>query len=189
MHAAPGTPPLWTAVDDSVRGGNSSSQLTITAATNEATFSGYLDDVTLGGAGFASQQTVGSLDWNLTGYDGLLISVSLSDGKLYTLNLKDVLPASERESSLLYETNFTVPSSSASGAQEVFLPWANFTATYRGRTQPDAKPLNTSSIKTMSLMMRRYVTMLVENSYFGKQEGAFSLTVKSISAFCKNQLQ
>ncbi|KAK7964084.1 complex I intermediate-associated protein 30 [Apiospora saccharicola] len=123
---------LWTAVDDSVRGGNSSSQLTIATITNEATFAGYLDDVTLGGAGFASQQTVGSLNWNLTGYDGLLVSVSLSDGKLYTLNLKDVLPASERESSLLYETNFTVPGSSASGAQEVFLPWADFTATYRG---------------------------------------------------------
>ncbi|KAK8000906.1 hypothetical protein PG991_013128 [Apiospora marii] len=168
---------LWGSVDDSVRGGNSSSRLTIATAANEATFAGYLDEVTLGSAGFASQQTVGSLDWNLTGHEGLLVSVALSDGKLYTLNLKDVLPASDRESSLLYETNFTVPSSSGStGAQEVFLPWANFTATYRGRAQPDAKPLNTSSIKTISLMMR---------SYFGKQEGAFSLTVKSISAFIK----
>ncbi|KAK8096766.1 uncharacterized protein PG998_004987, partial [Apiospora kogelbergensis] len=171
---------LWTAVDDSVRGGNSSSHLDIAVAKNEAAFSGYLDDVTLGGAGFASQQTVGSLDWNLGGYDGLLVSVALSDGKLYTLNLKDILPASDRESTLLYETNFTVPGSTggSSDIQDVFLPWANFTATYRGRTQPDAKPLNTSSIKTMSLMMR---------SYFGKQEGAFSLTIKSISAFYKDR--
>ncbi|KAK8062502.1 CIA30 family protein [Apiospora hydei] len=172
---------LWEAVDDSVRGGNSSSHLSIAATKNEATFSGYLDDITLGGAGFASQQTVGSLDWNLTGYDGLLVSIALSDGKLYTLNLKDVLPASDRESSLLYETNFTVPAGSdLASAQEVFLPWVNFTATYRGRAQPDAKPLNTSSIKTISFMMR---------SYFGKQEGAFSLTIKSISAFCKSCLQ
>ncbi|KAK8078972.1 CIA30 family protein [Apiospora phragmitis] len=152
---------LWEAVDDSVRGGNSSSHLSIAAAANEANFAGYLDDVTLGGAGFASQQTVGSLDWDLAGYDGLLVAVALADGRLYTLNLKDVLLASDRESSLLYETNFTVPSSGSgngsSGIQEVFLPWANFTATYRGRTQPDAKPLNTSSIKTMSLMMRRSV--------------------------------
>ncbi|KAK8029854.1 complex I intermediate-associated protein 30 [Apiospora rasikravindrae] len=171
---------LWEAVDDSVRGGNSSSHLTIATAENEATFSGYLDDATLGGAGFASQQTVGSLEWNLTGYDGLLVSVALSDGKLYTLNLKDVLPASNRESSLLYETNFTVPAGSGpASAQDVFLPWANFTAMYRGRPQPDAKPLNTSSIKTMSLMMR---------SYFGTQEGVFSLTIKSISAFCKSCL-
>ncbi|KAK8036822.1 NADH:ubiquinone oxidoreductase complex I intermediate-associated protein 30 [Apiospora phragmitis] len=77
---------LWAAVDDSVRGGNSSL---------------HLDDVTLGGAGFASQQTVGSLDWNLVGYDGLLVSVALSDGKLYTLNLKDILPTSDRESATL----------------------------------------------------------------------------------------
>ncbi|KAK8859553.1 NADH:ubiquinone oxidoreductase complex I intermediate-associated protein 30, partial [Apiospora arundinis] len=113
--------------------------------------------------------TVGSLDWNLTACEGLLVSVAVADGKVYTLNLKDIMPAGDRKTTLLYETNST----------DVFLPWANFTSTYEGRTQPDAKPLNISSIKTMSLMMR---------SYFGKQEGEFTLTVKSIAAAaCKTQ--
>ncbi|KAK6836553.1 complex I intermediate-associated protein 30 [Apiospora arundinis] len=107
---------LWTAVDDSVRGGNSSSHLDIDTTKNEATFAGYLDITTLGGAGFASQQTVGSLDWNLTACEGLLVSVTVADGKVYTLNLKDVMPAGDRKATLLYETNFTVPSSSTGGS-------------------------------------------------------------------------
>ena len=156
-------------------------------AKNEAAFSGYLDDVTLGGAGFASQQTVGSLDWNLGGYDGLLVSVALSDGKLYTLNLKDILPASDRESTLLYETNFTVPGSTggSSDTQDVFLPWANFTATYRGRTQPDAKPLNTSSIKTMSLMMRRYVVVSTDPNSISFQETCKLISISLFKLFRK----
>ncbi|ORY67800.1 complex I intermediate-associated protein 30-domain-containing protein, partial [Pseudomassariella vexata] len=160
---------LWISSDDSVRGGGSFSNLTITP-TN-AIFSGLLDSTTLGGAGFASQRTMGSLDWNLADWDGLLLSVSLSDGMKYTLTLKDVLPADDSASSLLYETNFTVPSG---GAEAVQLPWTDFVATLRGTTQTGAKALDTSSVKRLSIMMR---------SYFGEQQGDFSLTLDSIAAY------
>ncbi|KAK7928818.1 complex I intermediate-associated protein 30 [Apiospora marii] len=178
---------LWAAVDDSVLGGNSSSHLDMAVAKNEAAFSGYLDDITLGGAGFASQQTVGSLDWDLTGYDGLLVSVALSDGKLYTLNLKDILPTSDRESTLLYETSFTVPGSTvgSSGIQNGFLPWANFAATYRGRTQPDAKPLNTSTIKTISLMMRSTNSEL----WLLREKGSNAVSLSKVNVHQHNEMR
>ncbi|KPM38716.1 hypothetical protein AK830_g7841 [Neonectria ditissima] len=162
-------PALWIASDDTVRGGRSFSNLTI--APDTATFSGFLDKDSLGGAGFASQRTKGSLDWDLAEWDGLLLSVALSDGKLYTLTVKDVLPENDTDSSLLYERNFTLPAGAGEGVK---LSWSGFVPTLRGRTQPDAKPLDTSSIKRLSIMMR---------SYFGEQEGLFNLTLNSIGAF------
>jgi hypothetical protein len=50
---------------------------------------------------------------------------------------------------------------SAYGAQasnrtaSIFMPWSAFNATYRGRVQENAPPLNTKNIKRLSILIRR----------------------------------
>ncbi|GAA5963313.1 hypothetical protein JCM21900_006553 [Sporobolomyces salmonicolor] len=58
LFGPPASPwPAFHAVNDTVRGGSSSSAWTVDPGTLEATFTGHLDIETLGGAGFASQAT------------------------------------------------------------------------------------------------------------------------------------
>lgn len=77
-------------------------------------------------------------------------------GKRYTLILKDALlppnPDDGREQSTVsYEYDFT-----ARGAPlTVFVPWAAFKPTYRGREKKDAPDINLRSVRRISLMMRR----------------------------------
>lgn len=100
-------------------------------------------------------------------------------GKHYTFNIKDTLlpldPETGREqSSVSYEYDFQIPeNATVTKKSEFFIPWDSFNATYRGRVQENAPKINTTSIKQFSIMMR---------SFFGTQEGAFSLSIESISA-------
>jgi len=86
-------------------------------------------------------------------------------------------PDSGREQSTVsYECDFDLPPQTKPGdavGKTIFIPWQSFNPTYRGRVKKDAKPLDTKKIKRMSIMIR---------SYFGAQEGEFSLTIKTISA-------
>jgi hypothetical protein len=87
----------WTAQDDRLRGGSSVSNLTVSpippklqSANPEgsggvpgtlATFHGVLDTTTLGGAGFASQRTVGDdCKWDLSDFEGIEIEVIIPPG-------------------------------------------------------------------------------------------------------------
>ncbi|KAK1672904.1 complex I intermediate-associated protein 30 [Colletotrichum godetiae] len=162
---------LWTDSDDRVRGGKSQSHLHC-ESPEKAEFFGNLDITALGGAGFASQRTLGTLDLDLSQYDGLAIKVLKSDSKKYTVTIKDeILPPREDgrdQSTISWEFDF-VPE-----AGEVKIPWDQFKATYRGRDKPDAKPLDIANIKRISFMMR---------SFFGTQSGDFSFTVGYLAAF------
>ncbi|CAO2650424.1 Nn.00g017160.m01.CDS01 [Neocucurbitaria sp. VM-36] len=155
----------WTASDDR-------SYLDISNST--AHFHGTLDIKTLGGAGFASQRTTrDDRSWDLSDYDGIHLDVGIYDGKRYTLTLKDeILPPNpengREQSTISYEYDF-----SSSSAEGLFVPWRALKATYRGKEKDDAKPLDTTNVKRFSLMMR---------SFFGDQEGDFSLEIKSINA-------
>ncbi|KAL9534655.1 hypothetical protein SMMN14_00545 [Sphaerulina musiva] len=173
-------PQDWTASDDRVRGGKSISYLDCTSETG--TFRGNLDITTLGGAGFASQRTTQEdAEWDLSRYAGIELWIAQADEKRYTFNLKDELlppdPNTGREqASVSYECDFELPPQTQPGDthdKTVFIPWASFNATYRGRPQEDAKPINLKSVKRFSVMMR---------SFFGTQEGNFSLSIKSICA-------
>ncbi|KAI9801969.1 MAG: hypothetical protein M1825_003024 [Sarcosagium campestre] len=158
----------WTASDDRVRGGRSQSYLDCSPTSPVAEFHGVLDIETLGGAGFASQRTVGQdRTWDLSRYDGLQIDIKAADTQLYTLILKDELlptnPENGREqSSISHEYDFRVtppeqnsdPDQNATGGI-IFAPWSHFKATYRGREKPDAPPLKVQSIRQISLMKRR----------------------------------
>ena len=79
--------------------------------------------------------------------------------------------------------------------ESFFFPWEKFKATYRGKEINDAEPLKTGHIRRVGIMMRRCVQedpfaihinmkciLTNANSYFGKQEGDFSLIIHSISA-------
>ncbi|TID21299.1 hypothetical protein E6O75_ATG04694 [Venturia nashicola] len=169
----------WTSSDDTVRGGKSQSYLECSPANPVARFYGNLDITTLGGAGFASQRTRKDVVWDLSEYKGIKLVVTKSDSKHYTFNVKDSLlppdPDTGREqASVSYEYDFQIAeNTTVTKKGELFIPWESFNATYRGRVKEDAPPLNTTSIKQMSIMMR---------SFFGTQDGAFSLSMESISA-------
>jgi hypothetical protein len=70
----------------------------------------------------------------------------------------------------------------------VFIAWNDLKPTYRGREKKDAKPLDRRNIKRFSIMIRRYMIfasllrVLTYFSFFGTQEGDFSLSVISIAA-------
>lgn len=122
-----------------------------------AAFSGVLDIKTLGGAGFASQRTVDDLPaWDVSGYDTLVLDVAESDGKKYTITLKDQVlpkrPDGREQSTTSWEYDFVV----GLGPGEVLaIPFRDFEPTYRGKPKPDAEPLDLSNVRRFSFMMRR----------------------------------
>ncbi|KAI1343024.1 CIA30 family protein-like protein [Xylariaceae sp. FL0016] len=161
----------WVASDDRVRGGKSQSYLDSSSSSNTVVFHGNLDIATLGGAGFASRRSPDPQGWDLSHYTKLRLGVGKSDGKRYTLILKDEVlpkrPDGREQSTVSWEYDFT--------AQETTLDiaWADFKPTYRGKPKPDAQPLKLSNIKRVSIMMR---------SFFGEQEGEFNVELESIAA-------
>ncbi|GFF34522.1 uncharacterized protein C9E9.15 [Aspergillus udagawae] len=161
----------WTSSDDRVRGGSSYSSLTI-LPNDTVQFHGHLDITTLGGAGFASQRTRDDLFWDLSDADGLELDTAGSDGKVYTLVLKDKLlpkrPDGREQSTVSWEYDFRTAEKAI-----VRVEWGNLRATYRGR-EIDAEPLDLKHVQRISIMIR---------SFFGTQEGAFSLDIASIAAF------
>jgi len=170
----------WTASDDRVRGGKSQSYLV--RDEKNARFYGNLDIKTLGGAGFASQRTVSEdKEWDLSDYAGIQLDIAKGDKKRYTLILKDTLlsrdPETGREQATIsWECDFDLPPQTVPGetkGRTIFIPWNSLNPTYRGKLKKDAEPLDLKKIKRFSIMMR---------SFFGTQEGDFSLTIKSIKA-------
>lgn len=144
----------WTDSDDRVRGGSSVSELV--PSTDGVFFRGNLDIETLGGAGFASQRTIGQEDiWDLTGNDGIELDVIPSDGKCYTFSLTDEIPEQRRDgreqSTLVWEYDFCV---SPVGAI-VRIHWKDLRATYRGRQVEEARPMDLSRIRRFRVMARR----------------------------------
>ncbi|KAF5502118.1 Uncharacterized protein CGCA056_v014476 [Colletotrichum aenigma] len=161
---------LWTDSDDRVRGGKSQSHMHC-ESPEKARFFGHLDITTLGAAGFASQRTLGTLHLDLRQYDGFVIRILQSDSKKYTLTVKDeILPPRDDgrdQSTISWEYDFVCDTG------DVKILWSDFKPTYRGKPKLDAKPLDLSSIKRISFMMR---------SFFGEQEGDFTLTVAHLAA-------
>jgi hypothetical protein len=101
------------------------------------------------------------------------------DSKQYTFILKDSLlppnPDSGREQSTVsHEYDFMIPTAKSEDSNiTIFIPWDEYTATYRGKKKEDAPSLDLHNIKRISLMNR---------SFFGTQEGKFSLSLRSIKA-------
>ncbi|KAH9809524.1 Complex I intermediate-associated protein 30 (CIA30) [Teratosphaeria destructans] len=171
------------AIPDRVRGGKSQSSLDV-SDPKIGRFHGTLDIKTLGGAGFASQRTTGDdRTWDLSAYKGIKLNIVKGDKRRYTFNLKDSIPSQRPdgrdEASISWEVDFTLPPESEPGdshARSIVIPFASFNPTYRGRPKKDAAPLDLKTVKRLSIMMR---------SFFGTQEGEFSLSMRSIQAVSK----
>jgi len=154
------SPLEWTSSDDRVRGGSSQSYIDASPLSPIAVFYGNLDTKTLGGAGFASQRTTTSSTWDLSNYDGILLDIEKTDGKKYTLILKDeILPKSpngREQSTISWEYDFGTEELTKHGqGGEIFVPWEELVPTYRGREKKDVEPLNLKKVRRFSIMMRR----------------------------------
>ncbi|KAL4782211.1 NADH:ubiquinone oxidoreductase intermediate-associated protein 30, partial [Aspergillus varians] len=155
----PWSPTDWTSSDDRVRGGSSFSTLIPSPDKHSATFKGNLDITTLGGAGFASQRTTAESSWDLAAYDGLELDILKSDGKLYTLTLKDEIlpnrPDGRERSSLSWEAEVRV---NKGVGEKVVVKWEDLRPMYRGKEVEGVEPLDLGSVKRVGIMMRRYVS-------------------------------
>lgn len=151
-----------------MRGGKSQSHLICRDDGSSAEFSGHLDIKTLGGAGFASQRTIGGGEdddvpspvWDISAYGSLVLDVAHADDKKYTITLKDEIvpkrPDGRDQSTLSWEYDFVVGSSSSDNpGTKLVIPLDKFEPTYRGRAKPDAEPLDLKHIRRISFMMRR----------------------------------
>lgn len=162
----------WVASDDTVRGGLSRSSLEIIppgASGNPsggsepiASFVGNLDYEALNGSGFASQRTVdGWPGVDLSAYDRLVLEVPYTDGKTYTINVKDtVLPPVNgvEQATVSWEHDFQLPARNATAADDydkVIVKFEDLIPTFRGRVQNDTEPLNLADIKRFNIMIRR----------------------------------
>ncbi|PLB35328.1 CIA30 family protein [Aspergillus candidus] len=163
----------WAASDDRVRGGHSTSCLSRTP--HGVLFHGNLDIKALGGAGFASQKTVSTeKTWDLSDYDGLELDVHACDSKRYTVAVTDEIPErrpdGREQSALIWEVDFCPKEME----KVVRVKWSELRPTYRGKEVPVARPLDLSRVRRFRIMIR---------SFFGAQEGAFQLEVRSIGVF------
>jgi len=171
----------FTDIDDRVRGGSSTSSMTIQEPRAGIDFSGFLDTKTLGGAGFASQ----AYSKNQRGFPGDVISKEKYSGlrlviaqvpvknvssdqeqpgggkcpvTKFVLNLKPFVPPmrpdGRRESTVVYEYPFEAPKSLKEGVVAILAEWNQFHATYRGRPAKGAEPLDPSQVKEWSIMAR-----------------------------------
>lgn len=142
------------------------------ASASQAEFSGHLDITALGGAGFASQRTADDVPgWDVSGYDVLVLDVARADTRKYTLTLKDEVlprrPDGRDQSTVSWEYDFVVgagedaaaasAAGSTTGSTRVVIPFGDFQPTYRGKSKPDAAPLDLKNVKRISFMMRRSV--------------------------------
>ncbi|KAL4883486.1 NADH:ubiquinone oxidoreductase intermediate-associated protein 30, partial [Aspergillus karnatakaensis] len=172
----------WTSSDDRVRGGSSYSELIPSAdpKRHTATFKGNLDTSTLGGAGFASQRTTSDKAWDLSGYKGLELEIVKSDGKLYTVTLKDeILPRRDdgrERSSLSWEGEIRVPKGEG---KNVVIKFGDLKPTYRGKeVERDGKELDLKKVRRIGIMMR---------SFFDEQKGDFEVEVGYIKGWSEGR--
>jgi hypothetical protein len=163
----------WIASDDTVRGGLSQSRLEVippgapgnpSGDESIARFSGNLDYEALNGSGFASQRTIdGWAQVDLSAFDRLILEVPYTDGKTYTLNVKDtVLPPVNgvEQATVSWEHDFQLPARDVAAAgdhAQVVVRFEDLVPTFRGRVQNDTAPLNLADIKRFNIMIRRQV--------------------------------
>jgi hypothetical protein len=149
----------WRAIHDVVMGGISSGGI---EATTEGSmlFKGVVSLENSGG--FASIRS-GSRKWDLSACDGIVIRFR-GDGKRYKLNLK----TDSSFDGIMYRVSFET----AEGEwRELRFPFTEFSATFRGRSVPDAPPLDPARIASVGFLIS------------DKQEGPFRLELGSIGAY------
>jgi NADH dehydrogenase [ubiquinone] 1 alpha subcomplex assembly factor 1 len=149
----------WRIVNDVVMGGISKSEFVI-LDKSIAMFRGNLSLENNGG--FASIRTFPT-DYNLSGFDGISISVR-GDGKKYQVRLQ----MGDKFDGLSYKASFkTTPGK----WETVPISFTKFTASYRGRFVRDAPALDPGEIRQIGFLIA------------DQQEGPFQLEIDWIKAY------
>ncbi len=154
-------PPLlrWSSVDDVVMGGVSDSLMQV-SEDGAGIFTGHLSLENNGG--FASVRA--PLPENdFTGYEGIVLRVK-GDGKHYSFRIRTDMYFD----GVLYRRDFDTEDGVW---MDVKLPFSEFQPSFRGRTVPDAPPLDPSGIFQIGFLISQ------------KQEGEFRLEVKQIEGY------
>lgn len=161
---------LWGALDDVVMGGVS--QSSFRAGEAAACFTGYVSTDNSGG--FASVRTRNfDPPLNLGAYQGLTLHLR-GDGQRYKIFLRD----RDGWDAVAYGMSFdTVPQEWIT----VQVPFSDLKPVFRARSQPDAKPLDPSSLRSFQLMLSKFEYDQALNPYFAP--GPFCLEVQTIAAY------
>ena len=161
--SSPETAGSWMIVNDGVMGGVSKSRLSLDEQ-GALVFEGRVS-LDYGG-GFASVRSiVNQLDAQK--YQGIFLKIR-GDGNKYQLRLRQT---SRVDGAAFYQHFKT----EIGKWVEVFMPFNEFKASYRGRLLPDHPKLDTSRITQIGLMIS------------DKQKGNFRLEVKRIAIFKKSK--
>lgn len=148
---------LWHPIDDTVMGGVSASQLRHDA-TGHAVFTGHVSLENNGG--FASVRSQpGAL--GRQGVVAYLLQVR-GDGKRYKLNLR----TDDGFDGINYQARLDSPAGIWTRCR---IAVADFVPTWRGRSVPDAAPLDASRVRQVGLMIA------------DRQQGRFDLAIESIA--------
>jgi monofunctional biosynthetic peptidoglycan transglycosylase len=148
----------WIVVDDVVMGGRSASEIRF--RDGPAVFTGTLSLENNGG--FASTRTL-PRDFGLEGYTGIRLRV-LGDGKRYRFRIR----TDGRYDGIAYQLGFVTTQGEWS---VIDLPFDQFVASFRGRSLPDAGPLNPAAIQQIGFLVA------------DKQVGRFTLEIDWIKAY------
>ncbi len=146
----------WSAIDDRVMGGVSSSRLRHDVA-GHAVFEGVVSLERNGG--FASVRSRPQ-DLGVPGGEAFLLQVC-GDDQRYKLNLR----CDAAQDGVNYQATFQPP---AGVWTEVRLPLGAFSATWRGRSVPDAAPLDPARLSQLGLVIA------------DGQAGPFALALRSV---------
>jgi len=150
---------VWRSIDDVVMGGVSASEFRVPSG-GIGVFQGVLSLEHGGGFAFVRSR---SAQFDLGGYDGLEVRVR-GDGKRYRLRLR----ADPYPDGVAYQVSFETQ---AGAWQSLRFPFEHFRPTFRGRTVPDAPPLDVSSITSFGWMIA------------DKQAGSFHLEIDWVRAY------
>ena len=148
---------LWNPINDGVMGGVSKSQLSYDSA-GHALFTGHVSFENNGG--FASVRCQ-PMDLGRKDVAAYLLEVC-GDGKRYKLNLR----TDNSFDGVNYQAQFHPPAGIWTTCR---LARADFLPSWRGKSVPDAPPLDNSWVRQIGLMIA------------DRQEGPFALAVRSIA--------
>ncbi|HIK43432.1 MAG TPA: CIA30 family protein [Leptolyngbyaceae cyanobacterium M65_K2018_010] len=161
---------LWGALDDVVMGGVSNSAFQ--GGEQAARFTGMVSTDNSGG--FASVRTRNfEPPLNLATYRGIELRVK-GDGQRYKFFLRD----REGWDAIAYGYSFDTQ---ANAWITVRIPFSDLVPVFRAQSQPQAKPLDPSCIRSLQLMLSKFEYDRALNPHF--TPGEFCLQVQTIAAF------
>jgi Complex I intermediate-associated protein 30 (CIA30) len=159
---------IWGALDDVVMGGVSASSLQ--QQPEGALFTGYVSTANSGG--FASVRTRNfEPPLNLSGSTGLELRLK-GDGQRYKFLIRD----EDSWDSVAYSHSFDTI---ADEWLTVQIPFAQLIPVFRAKTVNAARPLNTTQIRSMQLMLSKFEYDGALNPHF--TAGEFRLLVQAIA--------